>query len=155
MKKKAGNIRYFGCSNWSAARILEAQDYAKTKGIQGFSGNQVMWSLAQADRLQIADPTLIPMDEDMKGLHVNKNLAAFPYSPQAQGMFTKWDVGFYSKDDERINPAYRTEENGERFKRAQQLELDLSLTMIKLYLAILFHSHSQPVLLLDVVRLIN
>ncbi|MBP1995162.1 aldo/keto reductase [Paenibacillus eucommiae] len=138
---KAGRIRYFGCSNWTVERIIEAQDYAKAEGIQGFSGNQMMWSLAEADQTQFSDPTLIAMDNDMKQYHIASGVSAFPYSSQAQGLFTKWDSGEYSLDDKRISPMYSTAANRARFERAQELASELSLTITEIVLGYLI---SQP-----------
>ncbi|HSB97861.1 MAG TPA: aldo/keto reductase, partial [Spongiibacteraceae bacterium] len=44
--QQAGRIRYFGCSNWSVARIQEAQQYAKSIGHDGFVACQPLWGLA-------------------------------------------------------------------------------------------------------------
>ncbi|WP_332693642.1 aldo/keto reductase [Halalkalibacter lacteus] len=138
---KVGNIRYFGCSNWSTARVVEAEEYAHKHGLQGFSGNQVMWSLAEANPEKLTDQTLVHMDHQMRQLHRENRLAAFSYSPQAQGLFTKWDTGLYSKEDERINPAYQMKKNWRRFERAHQLASDLSITMNQVVLSYLT---SQP-----------
>ena len=56
---KAGRIRYFGCSNWRAERIRAAQEYAAAHGLQGFAGDQMMWSFAAMDPTRIADQTLV------------------------------------------------------------------------------------------------
>ncbi len=45
-EQQAGRIRYFGCSNWSPARIEEAQVYATGIGHTGFVACQPMWGLA-------------------------------------------------------------------------------------------------------------
>ena len=76
--RQAGKIRYFGCSNWTTRRIAEAQTYAEERGIQGFTSNQVMWSLAEADPANFADPTLVAMDDEMNRHHVQTGLCAMP-----------------------------------------------------------------------------
>jgi aryl-alcohol dehydrogenase-like predicted oxidoreductase len=138
---KAGKIRYFGCSNWTTERIKEAQAYAEAHGIQGFSGNQMMWSLAEADSTKFVDTTLVAMDEAMKQYHFATGMSAFPYSSQAQGLFTKWDSGLYTPDDIRISPMYKSAANRVRFERAQQLAADLSRTVTEIVLGYLI-SHS-------------
>ncbi|HEX7057742.1 MAG TPA: aldo/keto reductase [Bacilli bacterium] len=138
---KAGKIRYFGCSNWTIARIDEAQRYAKEKGIQGFAANQMMWSLAYVERASLSDPTLVPMDADMKNYHAETGLAAIPYTSQAEGLFTKWESGLYTFDDSRIKPYFRSAENVRRFYRARELAAELSLTVSQVVLAYLV---SQP-----------
>ncbi|MCM3628478.1 aldo/keto reductase [Paenibacillus glycanilyticus] len=66
---KEGKIRYFGCSNWTANRIQEAQLYAESHGLQSFSANQPMWSLASVDPSAMEDRTLVVMDEELLHLH--------------------------------------------------------------------------------------
>ncbi|WP_248926076.1 aldo/keto reductase [Paenibacillus hamazuiensis] len=138
---KAGKIRYFGCSNWTAARIREAQQYAAAHRIQGFSGNQMMWSLAEADRTQLGDPTLVTMDSESKQLHLETGLTAVPYSSQAQGLFTKLASGALSFDDGQIKPHYRTEVNRGRLQRVRQFAAEYSLTVTQVVLGYLL---SQP-----------
>ncbi|RAV11482.1 aldo/keto reductase [Paenibacillus contaminans] len=145
---KAGRIRYFGCSNWSTERIIEAQDYAKANGVQGFSGNQMMWSLAEADQTQVVDPTLIAMDSVMKQYHIVSGMPAFPYSSQAQGLFTKWDSGQFSPDDRRISPMYRTAVNRARFDRTKKLASELSRSITEIVLSYLTSQtfHTFPII---------
>jgi len=138
---KAGKIRYFGCSNWKTERIMEAQKYALEHGLQGFSGNQMMWSLATVNREKLADPTLVPMDKDMKQLHVTSSLTAIPYSSQAQGIFTKLDSGNLTFSENQISPMYYSLENQNRLKRVQQLAKEHSLTITQVVLGYLL---SQP-----------
>jgi aryl-alcohol dehydrogenase-like predicted oxidoreductase len=138
---KAGKIRYFGCSNWTTERIKEAQTYAEAHGIQGFSGNQMMWSLAEADSTKFVDTTLVAMDDAMTQYHLATGFPAFPYSSQAQGLFTKWDSNQYTADDSRISPMYKSAANRVRFKRAQQLAADLSRSITEIVLGYLT-SHS-------------
>ena len=63
---KAGTIRYFGCSNCRLERIKEAQEYSALHGMQGFVGNQLMWSLAVPNPAAFSDPTMVWMDSEMK-----------------------------------------------------------------------------------------
>ncbi|MEH7415023.1 aldo/keto reductase [Neobacillus drentensis] len=138
---KAGKIRYFGCSNWKTERIMEAQKYALEHGVQGFSGNQMMWSLATVNREKLADPTLVPMDKEMKQMHVTSSLTAIPYSSQAQGIFTKLDSGNLTISENQISPMYYTSENQNRLKRVQHLAREHSLTVTQVVLGYLL---SQP-----------
>ncbi|MBB6638208.1 aldo/keto reductase [Cohnella thailandensis] len=138
---REGSIRYFGCSNWTAARIREAQQYAAQHGLQGFVGNQMMWSLPVADRAGLQDPTLVPMDRETMELHRAAELTAVPYSSQAQGVFSKWDKGTHAWDDDRIAPQYRSQTNVERFARARKLARELNVPIGQLALAYLT---SQP-----------
>lgn len=85
----AGRIRYFGCSNWSAERIEEAQRYAAGLGHSGFSACQPMWGLAEPDRQ--AMQTYAPggyYEDGYRALH-EAGLSMIPYSGQSRGFFSK------------------------------------------------------------------
>lgn len=82
-QKRAGKMRYFGCSNWRTARIEAAQDYAARSGQQGFVANQMLWNAAVIDLRGITDATLALMDQEMWQFHHATGLAALPYSSQA------------------------------------------------------------------------
>lgn len=138
---REGKIRCFGCSNWTVERMREAQAYAEARGLRGFCANQMMWSLAAADKSRLADPSLVPMDEAMYELHRETGLAAIPYSSQAQGVFTKWEEGTHAEDDERIAAQYRSADNVARWKRASRLAAELSLPLNRIVLGYLL---SQP-----------
>ncbi len=136
---KAGKIRYFGCSNWTTKRIREAQEYAKKHQIQGFSANQMMWSLADIDQNKLGDQTLIAMDEEMKQFHLSTGLTTIPYSSQAHGLFSKLVKGLLSFDE--IRPEYQLEINRIRQERVQNLAKEHSLTITQIVLGYLL---SQP-----------
>ena len=87
---KVGHIRYFGCSNWKAVRIQEADEYAARTGQSSFAANQMLWNAAAIDLNGVADKTLAPMDKAMYELHMRTHLAAVPFSSQANGLFSKW-----------------------------------------------------------------
>ena len=86
---QAGHIRYFACSNWRTERIQSAQAYAQTSGQMGFVANQMLWNVAVMDPRGQPDKTLATMDGAMHALHVETQLAAMPYSSQANGLFSK------------------------------------------------------------------
>lgn len=86
---KQGKLRFFGVSNWTAARIGEANAYAAEAGLCGISASQPMWSLASINAGRLADQTLVPMDDEMYFMHLQTGLTAVPYSSQAQGYFSK------------------------------------------------------------------
>ena len=41
---KEGKIRYYGCSNWSTARMREADEYCRLHGYRGFAANQALYN---------------------------------------------------------------------------------------------------------------
>ena len=60
--RRAGKIRYFGCSNWTLARIKQAELWAAGQGSAGFVCNQLLWSLAKINFSHFPDKTCVAMD---------------------------------------------------------------------------------------------
>jgi aryl-alcohol dehydrogenase-like predicted oxidoreductase len=87
--QRAGRIRHFGCSNWSVARIEEAQRYARGIGHPGFVACQPMWGLAEPDpeAMQRFSPGGY-YEDGYRPLH-EAGLTMIPYSGQSRGFFTK------------------------------------------------------------------
>ncbi len=86
---RAGKIRHFGASNWSVARMREANAYAQKTGQQGFVANQPGWSLGCQHARPPQDPSLVRFDATADAFHRETGLTANPYSSQAGGFFTK------------------------------------------------------------------
>lgn len=142
---KEGKIRYFGCSNWQAARIFEAMDYASKHNVKGFVADQMMWSMAVPNYDRIEDKTLVAMDKEMMELHKKTGLTAIPYSSQAKGFFSKLaDQGVESLNDDIKNIYYNTV-NMKRFEIAKRLALEISRSITEIALAYLT-SQSFPVI---------
>lgn len=140
---KAGKIRYFGCSNWTASRISEAIEYAKHHRLKGFVADQMMWSLAVPNVNAIQDKTLVAMDDDIMELHRNTHLAAILYSSQAQGFFTKLvdAKGDIERLREDVRNVYYNDTNMRRLPKVQRLAEGLNRTVTEIALAYLI---SQP-----------
>lgn len=91
--QQAGRIRHFGCSNWSVARIKEAQTYAASIGHAGFVACQPMWGLAEPDRTAMMQYAPGGYYEDgYRELHQG-GLTMIPYSGQSRGIFSKLAAG--------------------------------------------------------------
>lgn len=84
-----GYTRLIGVSNWTPARILEANAYARAHGLTEFTGNQPQFSLAQ--QMIVEDPTLTPMDAETYRMHLETNMVCCCFSSQGKGFFTKLD----------------------------------------------------------------
>lgn len=84
---EGGLARGIGVSNWSPARIREANDYAAKHGLTGFVANQPQFSLARQSLVE--DPTLHQMDSEMYDFHLETKLTCIPFSSQAKGFFIK------------------------------------------------------------------
>jgi aryl-alcohol dehydrogenase-like predicted oxidoreductase len=128
---RAGKIRYYGCSNWSAARLREAQAYAQQHNLPGFAANQMLWSLAAIEPGLVMDKTLAFMDEAMHQYHRESGLAAIPYTSQANGLFSKLTDGRQTLEKAGM---FNTPRNARRLERIHTLaqQTGLSLTQIVL-----------------------
>lgn len=80
---QAGYTRFIGVSNWTTARIREANAYAAAHGMTGFCANQPQFSLARQEVVE--DPTLCQMDREMYDFHVETGMPCVPFSSQAKG----------------------------------------------------------------------
>jgi aryl-alcohol dehydrogenase-like predicted oxidoreductase len=89
----SGRIRLFGCSNWTAARIQEAQAHAASRGHAGFGASQPMWGLAEPDRTVIAGYAPGAYYEDGHQAPHAAGLPQIPYSGQSRGYFSKLAAG--------------------------------------------------------------
>jgi len=131
----AGRIRQIGASNWSTARIAEANAYAKSHGRPAFVASQVQWSLAEPTKhYGTTDSSPRSLSDADVRWHTESNLAVLAYTPTAGGFFASGgarDAGF-------DNPVAR-----ERLARAQRLAKELGGTVNQIALAYL-RSHPFP-----------
>jgi aryl-alcohol dehydrogenase-like predicted oxidoreductase len=146
--RKAGKIRYFGCSNWSAARIRASEIHARRRGIQGFVADQMMWSLAPTRPKDLADKTMVVMDGRLRRYHLQSGLTAVAYSSQAGGLFQK----MAQMPCEQLPPSMRRvagkSANKKRFKRIKQVASDTGLSVTQVVLGYLL---SQPFVTIPIV----
>ena len=84
---RAGRIRAFGGSNWTAKRVREANEYARTHGMQGFVGVSNNFSLAR-----MLDPVwagcVASSEPEYRDFLEESGLALLPWGSQARGFFT-------------------------------------------------------------------
>ncbi len=140
---KEGKIRYFGCSNWKPNRISESLKYAEKNGMKSFVANQMMWSLAEPDMAAVGDKTLVAMDKEGLDFHKKNNMAAVPYTSQANGYFSKLARGGPSLLSDRVKRIYHHNRNIQRMERIQKLAREMSCTVTEIALAYLI-SHDFP-----------
>lgn len=93
--RRAGKIRWYGASNYSAARLFEADAYAKAHGLTGFRAVSNQWSLAKPTpgHNNNPDPTLVLMDAPELAFHTVTGTACIPYQATARGWFAKAAAG--------------------------------------------------------------
>ncbi|MDO4739650.1 MAG: aldo/keto reductase [Eubacteriales bacterium] len=88
---REGKALRVGASNWSLARLEQAQAIAQEKGLQGFAAVQPQWSLARQELLE--DNTLVRMDEAEYAWHKRTGLPVVPFTSQAKGFYYKLAAG--------------------------------------------------------------
>ena len=134
-----GKIRHIACSNWTAERVREANEYAKKCGKDGFVAISDRWSLAMPVQGQSHDPTLVDMNDDLFELHTETGIAAIPFSSTAQAYITRYLAG--EEFSEAYRKYYGSDRNNEIAKRAAVLAKEKGLTVAQIAL-IYFYSQS-------------
>ncbi len=88
---RAGRIRSFGGSNWTHQRVREANEYAASHGLVGFTSSSPNFGLAE----QVQDPwgpgcvTLSgPQNAEARAWYAKNNVAVFAYSSLGRGLFS-------------------------------------------------------------------
>ena len=138
--RNAGKIRYSGVSNWTEARAEAARAAAEKLGVQSFIGVQNQWCLAKADASK-GDATWAYTDDSFAQWHAHYDIAAFPYTTQANGYFRRLENGTLDKAPERVRALFDSPENRERYKRVKTIQSETGLSTGAIVLGYLL---SQP-----------
>jgi aryl-alcohol dehydrogenase-like predicted oxidoreductase len=128
--RKEGKIRYYGCSNWTTERMIEADAYAKGHGLRGFIANQMLFNFGSKYMKPFDDDTMVTMDDAMLAYHKkNPNTIAMPYFGVCSGFFHLLAAG---KEEEVKNSPYYTPRNLELSKKVDQLrkKYDASISQV-------------------------
>ena len=72
---------------------MEADAYAKEHGLQGFTCNQLMWSLPDINFDNLDDKTFILMDAPTFAYHNKEQKNAMAYMAMAKGYYSKLFAG--------------------------------------------------------------
>lgn len=137
---KKGKILCYGASNWTAARIAEANRYAEARGILPFVSSQIQWSLARCNGMD--DDTLVLMDADEEKFYAESGLSVFAYSAQAKGFFEKYDKGVL---EGKAKERYLVEDNIQRYHRLKEIQKESGLSLSSLSVAYLMCNETFPV----------
>jgi predicted dehydrogenase/aryl-alcohol dehydrogenase-like predicted oxidoreductase len=136
---KAGRIKAFGGSNWSLPRVAEANAYAKSKGLQGFSVVSNNFSLAR----MVDAPwggCIAASDPESRAFLAKEQLALLSWSSQARGFFTDRAAVDKTEDKELVRCWY-SEDNFKRKERVNELAKKRGVEPISIALAYVL---SQP-----------
>ena len=90
---RRGNLRYYGCSNWSLERLKEADRYAKEHVLRGFACNQMMFVLADVVPETLVKPQLTILDGEYYRYEKETQLSFMAYMCMAGGYFSKRMAG--------------------------------------------------------------
>ncbi len=146
--KRAGKIRIFGVSNWTAGRIREANRYAETNGLEGFSVSSPNYGLARQMEdlwgggcVSISGPEYRP-DRDW---YSETGMPVIAYSSLGRGFFS----GKFRADDpegaRRVLDSYAQKgylypENMARLQKAETLAEQYGVTVAEIAMRYVFSS---------------
>ena len=136
-----GLMRMVGVSNWTTARIREANAWAAAHGLHGIDGNQPQLSLAR--QMRTGDPTLVVMDGEMAAMHLETGMSLAPFSSQGRGFLSKWFELGEAGLPEGLKRDYMCPENREIYRRCLEVRAQTGLSVGAIALAWLT---SQPFL---------
>lgn len=130
--RREGKIRYYGCSNWDADRIVEADRYCKSKGYRGFVADQILYNIGMKYMNPLPDDTLVYLKGDLWDYHIeNENNLVMPYMGVASGFF----YIYQAKGEEGVAKSpYFTPGNIEVAKRCIQLTKDYNCSLTNVLL---------------------
>lgn len=149
----SGRIRAFGGSSWTHQRIAAANQYAAAHGLRPFTVSSPNLALAVPNEPMWVGCVSVAGDPEALAWYAETRMPIFAWSSQARGFFS----GRFSPeltegatpDDQNVIRTYYSEENWERYRRAEQLGKEKGHSRSQIALAWVLH---QP---LDVYALIG
>jgi predicted dehydrogenase/aryl-alcohol dehydrogenase-like predicted oxidoreductase len=132
--KSAGRIRAFGGSNWSLARVQEANDYAKAKGKTGFGAVSNNFSLARMVDAVWAG-CIAASDADSRAWFTKTQTPLFAWSSQSRGFFLPGKAAPEKKDDAELVRCWYSEDNFQRLARVNEMAAKRNVLPINIALA--------------------
>lgn len=133
---RAGRLRAFGGSNWTAVRIDEANAYAARHGLVGFTALSNQFSLAR-----MVEPTfpgcLSASEPEFAAWLARTRMPVVAWSAQAAGFFAR-------ADPPSMRRAWHHDDNLARRARAEQLAAELGTSTTTVALAWVL-AHDLPV----------
>ena len=130
---RAGKMKIFGVSNFTLPRLRAAQEYARKKGIQGFSVVSNNFALAR-----MLDPVwelcVSASDPEFREWFVQTGMPLLPWSSQARGFFTE-RASRTNLSNPEFNRCWYSEENFQRKERANEMAREKGVEPINIALA--------------------
>jgi aryl-alcohol dehydrogenase-like predicted oxidoreductase len=138
---REGKTRYIGASNWTVARINEANAFARAEGLTEFSISQIMWNAACVNREGLYDQTLVAMDDTEYAGYADNRMPVMAYTAQAQGLFSLIQKGGYGSLSEAMTATYLNDETRRRAEVILSVANETGLSPTALSLAYLLYDH--------------
>ncbi len=135
---RTGRIKAFGGSNWSIARVEEANEYARRKGLQGFSVVSNNLSLAEMVKPVWAG-CIHAHDKASREWFARTQLPLLPWSSQARGFFVPGRARPDLLDERGLVDSWYSEDNFKRQARAVELAARKGVEPINIALAWVLH----------------
>jgi aryl-alcohol dehydrogenase-like predicted oxidoreductase len=127
----AGHVRALGASNWTTARLEEAERYAQARSLAGFSCSSPNLSLAVAN--EEPWPGCVSIHEqDALAWYERRGLPVFAWSSLAGGFFA-------GVSTEHVTRTYVDDANAERLRRTRSLAAARGFTPSQVALAWVLH----------------
>jgi len=130
--RRAGYIRAFGGSNWSIERVEAANEYARSKGLFGFSAMSNNFSLARMVA-PVWDGCLHSSDAESRAWFTRTQMPLMPWSSQARGFFAVGDPDY--RGDESLVTSWYSDDNFQRLARAKEMAARKGVAPINIALA--------------------
>ncbi|MBC7782687.1 MAG: aldo/keto reductase [Burkholderiales bacterium] len=131
---RAGRIKIFGGSNWTLARVDEANEYARKNGLQGFSVVSNNFSLAR-----MVNPVwagcVSASDPDSRAWFTRTQTTLLSWSSQARGFFLPGRAAPDKLDDREMIHCWYADDNFQRLERAKELAKKHNVSPINIALA--------------------
>ena len=131
--RRSGKIRYYACSNWTTARIQEADAYADAHGYRGFVADQCLYNAGVKHMAPPRDDTLCAADDAMIAYHSAGRNIMTPYSGLAGGYFHRLEKNPAAVE----NSHYHTPGNIRAAQRLKQISQQYHATVTQTVLGFL------------------
>ncbi len=132
-----GLVKHLGASNWTTARIEEANLWAKKHNKSQFVISEIQWSLAHCTPETWGDDTLVCMNDTERAWYEKHNFPVMAFASQAKGLFSKLIEGKGDSLSERARERFLTEVNLAIVPRCKALAEELGVTPAALCMAYL------------------
>ncbi len=130
--QQAGRMRVFGGSNWSTERVDQANEYARRKGLQGFSAVSNNFSMARMVD-EVWAGCISASDAASREWFTRTQMPLLAWSSQARGFFVRAAPDF--QEDAELVRCWYSEDNFRRLERVRQLAEERGYLPINIALA--------------------